>query len=143
MFKFSNKGISTPLGIFIILLNAIAWSGIMLWYQYWWAPRNEIQAYQISSTLFENNENYPMEKYYDNEGLSENFIYMEQKPNALQIKEMTEMGTILYLDSWIPPVGSHPYGFIYVEIPENKKAELLSKSYIKGIESANRQSYIQ
>ena len=53
MFKFSNKGISTPLGIFIILLNAIAWSGIMLWYQYWWAPRNEIQIYQLPESFFE------------------------------------------------------------------------------------------
>ncbi len=49
MFKSLNKGISTPLGILIIILVAtIAGGGILAW-QYWWLPKEE--ANDVACTM--------------------------------------------------------------------------------------------
>jgi len=42
--SFWNKGISTPVGIFVIALTATIAGGGILAYQYWWLPEKEIET---------------------------------------------------------------------------------------------------
>jgi len=67
------------------------------------------------------------------------FIHLSQELNASQIEELEAMGIILYLDSWIPPVGAHPTGFIIADMPIDKLNELADKDYVVRLETAERQ----
>ena len=53
------------------------------------------------------------------------FIHLEQAPNTSQIEELKAMGVTLYLDSWIPPVGAHPYGVLLADMPVDKLDEVV------------------
>lgn len=64
------------------------------------------------------------------------FIHLEQKPNTSQINELQTLGLTLYLDSWIPPVGSHPTGFILADMPVNRLEELAEKDYVIRLDTA-------
>jgi len=66
------------------------------------------------------------------------FIHLAQPPNESQIEELESTGLTLYLDSWIPPVGSHPEGFIIADMPIDKLAEVASKDYVVRLDSAER-----
>lgn len=49
MFKYLNKGISTPIAISIIVLIAVIVGGGILAYQYWWLPKEE--ANNVACTM--------------------------------------------------------------------------------------------
>ena len=66
------------------------------------------------------------------------FIYLEQAPNASQVEELEAMGLTLYLDSWIPPVGAHPYGFLTADMPVDKLEALAEKDYVVKLDTAER-----
>ena len=66
------------------------------------------------------------------------FIYLAEPPGQPQIEELEALGLSLYLDSWIPPVGSHPQGFIIADMPIDKLAALASKDYVVRLDSAER-----
>ena len=67
------------------------------------------------------------------------FIHLEQAPNTSQVEEIQAMGIILYLDSWIPPVGAHPTGFITADMPVDKLEALAEKDYVVKLDTAERQ----
>jgi len=67
------------------------------------------------------------------------FIHLSQELNASQIEELDAMGIILYLDSWIPPVGVHPTGFIIADMPIDKLKGLAEKDYVVRLDTAERQ----
>ena len=67
------------------------------------------------------------------------FIHLSQELNASQIEELESMGITLYLDSWIPPVGAHPTGFIIADMPIDKLNELADKDYVVRLDTAERQ----
>ena len=67
------------------------------------------------------------------------FIHLSQEPNTSQIEELEAMGLTLYLDSWIPPVGVHPSGFIIADMPIEKLNKLADKDYVVRLETAERQ----
>jgi hypothetical protein len=66
------------------------------------------------------------------------FIYFTQKPTAVQVKELQDLGIILYMDSWIPPVGTHPAGFIVADMSVDKLDDLASKDYVVRIDTAEQ-----
>ncbi len=67
------------------------------------------------------------------------FIYLSQELNQTQVEELQSMGLTLYLDSWIPPVGAHPTGFITADMPVDKMGEVAEKDYVVRLETAERQ----
>jgi|SRR3990172_2370052 len=75
----------------------------------------------------------------DNLEIQQVFIYMAAAPNAAQIAELKSIGLTLYLDSWIPPVGTHPTGFLIADMPVDKLNELAKKAYVIKLDTAERQ----
>lgn len=55
------------------------------------------------------------------------FIHLAKEPTQSQIEELEVMGIILYLDSWIPPVGAHPTDFIIADMPIDKLEKVANK----------------
>ena len=69
------------------------------------------------------------------------FIYTYSKPEAAQVADMSSLGVTAYMDSWIPPVGTHPQGFITALVPISKIDDLAAKNYVVRLDSAEGQSY--
>jgi len=67
------------------------------------------------------------------------FIHFNEKPSQSQVGELEAIGLTVYLDSWIPPVGNHPTGFIIADMPVDKMEELADKDYIVRLETAEKQ----
>jgi len=66
------------------------------------------------------------------------FIYLAEPLGQPQIEELEALGLSLYLDSWIPPTGSHPQGFIIADMPIDKLNELTEKDYVIRLDSTQR-----
>jgi len=66
------------------------------------------------------------------------FIHLERELNETKVKELQNMGLILYMDSWIPPVGAHPTGYIIADMPVDALEELAEKDYIVKLDTAER-----
>ncbi|MFC2011411.1 hypothetical protein ACFLUR_03880 [Chloroflexota bacterium] len=75
----------------------------------------------------------------DNMEIQRIFIHLAQELNPSQIEEIETMGITLYLDSWIPPVGDHPTGFLTADIPIDRLEELTEKDYVIRLETAEHQ----
>jgi len=69
------------------------------------------------------------------------FIYTSSRPDAAQVADMASLGVTAYTDSWIPPVGGHPQGFITATVPIGTVNDLAAESYVVRLDSAERQSY--
>lgn len=67
------------------------------------------------------------------------FIHLERELNDSQVKELQNMGLTLYLDSWIPPVGAHPAGYIIADMPIEVLGELAEVEYIVRLDTAEQQ----
>ena len=67
------------------------------------------------------------------------FIHLSKKLSPSQIEELEAMGLNLYLDSWIPPVGAHPTGFVIADMPVDKLGALAEKGYVVRLDTAERQ----
>jgi len=74
----------------------------------------------------------------DNLGIQRIFIHLAQEPPAQQIDELKAMGITPYPDSWIPPAGGHPTGFIVADMPLNKLDELAGKDYVVRLDTAEQ-----
>ena len=75
----------------------------------------------------------------DNLEIHRTFIHLNQELITSQIDELEAMGITLYLDSWIPPVGKHPTGYMLADVPIDKLEALAEKSYIVRLETAEKQ----
>lgn len=75
----------------------------------------------------------------DNLGMQRIFIHLSQELGPAQVEELGSMGIVLYLDSWIPPVGVHPTGFILADMPVNKLEALAKMGYVIRLDTAERQ----
>ncbi len=64
------------------------------------------------------------------------FIHFDEKPDEMQISELESMGLKVYPDSWIPPVGIHPTGFIIADMPVDKLGVLAEKNYVARLDTA-------
>jgi len=74
----------------------------------------------------------------ENLGMQRIFIHLAQEPTASQIDELEAMGITPYPDSWIPPVGGHPTGFIAADMPVDKLDELAGKDYVVRLDTAEQ-----
>lgn len=79
----------------------------------------------------------------DSLALQRVFIHLSQKPNETQIQDMRTVGVTVYLDSWIPPAGSSPTGFLLADMPVNTLRGLAAKDYVIKLETAERLSQPQ
>jgi len=66
------------------------------------------------------------------------FIHLTKELNSSQVEELEAIGITLYLDSWIPPVGAHPTGFILADMPIDRLEEVASKDYVVRLDTAER-----
>jgi hypothetical protein len=66
------------------------------------------------------------------------FIHLNSELTASQIEELKALGITLYLDSWIPPVGNHPTGYVIADVPIEKLSELAKKEYVVRLETAEQ-----
>ncbi len=71
------------------------------------------------------------------------FIHLEREPNEAQVKELQNMGLVLYRDSWIPPVGAHPTGYIIADMPLDALYRLAEREYIIKLDTAERMLKLQ
>lgn len=68
------------------------------------------------------------------------FIHFPATPTDSQVQELRSLGITLYKDSWIPPVGSAPTGFMLADMPVTALANLAAKDYVVKLETAEKQS---
>ncbi len=66
------------------------------------------------------------------------FIHLEQTLSTAQVEELEALGITLYLDSWIPPVGAHPTGFLIADMPVTQLETLAGKDYIIQLDTAEQ-----
>ncbi len=66
------------------------------------------------------------------------YLYMAKPPDGKQISELQSLGMTVYPDSWIPPVGIHPYGFLLTKMPVNQLRPLAEKTYALKLNTAEK-----
>ncbi len=66
------------------------------------------------------------------------FIHLAQEPTVKQLDELESMGIIPYPDSWIPPVGEFPTGFIVADMPVDKLGVLAGRDYVAQLDTAEQ-----
>lgn len=71
------------------------------------------------------------------------FIHMTDLPNVAQVQDMRSLGLAVYMDSWIPPSGNSPTGFLLAEMPVGVLTDLASRDYVVKLETAERLSQPQ
>ena len=73
-----------------------------------------------------------------NLGIQKIYIYLSQQLTAGQADELRALGVTVYPDSWIPPVGNHPAGFILADMPVGNLDALAAKDYIVMLDTAEK-----
>jgi hypothetical protein len=68
------------------------------------------------------------------------YIYLKNPPTPAQTNEMQTLNVAVYSDSWIPPAGNNPAGFILAELPIDKLDELASLPYVVSIDTSETSS---
>jgi subtilisin family serine protease len=71
------------------------------------------------------------------------YIYFSQQPSTAQINELRSLGVTVYPESWIPPVGNHPNGFVLAEMPVDKLDSLAARSYVTALDTAENEFQYQ
>jgi len=66
------------------------------------------------------------------------FIHLAQEPTVKQLDELESMGITPYPDSWIPPVGEFPTGFIVADMPVDKLGTLAGIDYVAQLDTAEQ-----
>jgi len=66
------------------------------------------------------------------------FVHLDQEPTAKQLGELEAIGITPYPDSWIPPVGEFPTGFIVADMPVDKLGTLAGMGYVAQLDTAEQ-----
>ena len=66
------------------------------------------------------------------------YIYFNNKPTSDEISDLNDIGVSLDVDHWIPPVGSHPYGFVPAALTVKFLYNVAELDYIVKILLAER-----
>ncbi|RPJ60782.1 MAG: hypothetical protein EHM12_05900 [Dehalococcoidia bacterium] len=69
------------------------------------------------------------------------FIYLKETLTSSQEKELATMGVRIHPDTWIPPVGNNPTGFLIAEIPVDKLETLARADFIVRLDTAEKRAY--
>ena len=64
------------------------------------------------------------------------FIHLSQELTQSQLEELQDLGITVYVDSWIPPVGAHPTGYILADMPIDKLYDLAARDYVIRLNTA-------
>jgi len=67
------------------------------------------------------------------------FIYLAQPLTPARLAELQTLGVTVYPDSWIPPVGNNPTGFLLADMPVGSLDSLAAKDYVVRLDTAERQ----
>jgi hypothetical protein len=68
------------------------------------------------------------------------FIHLAQEPTAEQLDELETIGITPYPESWIPSAGGPSAGFLAADMPIDKLDELMNKTYIIQLDTAEQPS---
>ncbi len=68
------------------------------------------------------------------------FIHLAQPLTPAQLVELQALGTTVHPDSWLPPVGNSPTGFVLADMPVDKLDALAAKDYVVSLDTAERQA---
>jgi hypothetical protein len=66
------------------------------------------------------------------------YIHFDQEPTQPQLEELRDLGVTVYVDSWIPPVGHHPSGYVLADMPIDELNELAAKDYVIKLNTAEQ-----
>ncbi len=66
------------------------------------------------------------------------FVYLQGAPTSQWTQRAQSLGVILYGQTWIPPVGTHPYGFVVADAPVQQVAALASLDDVVRLETAEQ-----
>lgn len=64
------------------------------------------------------------------------FVHFDQFPTADQMGELETLGVTLFEDTWIPPVGDHPDGFMIAHMPIEEADDLAAMEYVTYLNTA-------
>lgn len=90
MFKYLNRGVSTPIAITIIVVLAIILVGGVLAYQYWWLPKEEVKPLEIEKQTIIPKDQTANWKTYRNEEYGFEIKY----PKDANIRESNALLTV-------------------------------------------------
>jgi len=71
------------------------------------------------------------------------FIYVNEYLTQEEQEYLASIGIKIHADSWIPPVGNHPYGFLIADMPVEKLESLAARDYIIRLDTAEREAVPQ
>ena len=74
----------------------------------------------------------------ENIGVQRIYIRLFQQVTEAQANELRTLGITVYSDSWVPPVGQHPTGFMLADMPVGKLDALAAKEYVVRLDTAER-----
>ncbi len=63
-------------------------------------------------------------------------LYFQDHPGELQKDSLAALGIRCYWETWIPPVGMHPYGFVVATMPVEQFINTLSLAFVTKMETA-------
>ncbi|MHC1736577.1 MAG: S8/S53 family peptidase [Ignavibacteriaceae bacterium] len=66
-------------------------------------------------------------------------IYYENFPASAELAELTNLGIEYYIESWVPPLKNHPYGFILAKMPTDKFIQTLSLETVRRIATTEQE----
>jgi subtilisin family serine protease len=66
------------------------------------------------------------------------FLYSNARPSSAAINELQTLGLSVYGESWVPPVGRHPNGFVIAEMPVDKLYQVAALDYVVRMDTAER-----
>jgi hypothetical protein len=67
-------------------------------------------------------------------------IYFDGYPDNNQLKELEKLGIEIFKDTWTPPVGNHPLGFMVARLPASNLEAALELPFVKQMDSAERRN---
>ena len=69
------------------------------------------------------------------------FLFYERFPDGVEIQRIENIGGIIYPETWIPPVGVHPYGYVLASVPTETINQIAVNPSIKKLDTAERQLF--
>jgi subtilisin family serine protease len=66
------------------------------------------------------------------------YIHVRRKLNAAKIASLKKIGVVVYDDSWIPPLGNHPTGYVIASVPVSRMYDLAKKTYVVRLDTAEQ-----
>jgi len=86
--------------------------------------------------------NFQLEQGIRNEDteFAKMIIYFSEYPSREVFSELEKKGVDYYPETWIPPFGNHPLGFLIAKVPTHRFLEILTLKEIKKVDSGEYSS---